>query len=328
MKSKLKMESQNTKISSFCFGFRISVFLLLILLLAGCDNYFKNDYVDNSPTSGKLKVYYSEGLQLHIKNHAYTFSAQYNNAEVELFSACESDIIAAFLNDSCKAIVISRLLGEQEAKAFDQKKLHPAYSRLAKSGVALITSVNSGITKLTVDEIKKLLSSELITKDSLGNSVSPIAVLDNKCSSVSHYLLDSVLKDKAFGAKCFASGSSEELLKKISEQANQIGFIDFAWLSDRDDSLYKAYENKIKFIAVGNTDTVFYAPNQSSFKTGQYPFTRTIYLLRRSDDFSLAKGFEAFMAGPKGQLTFLKQGLLPIKQSERVIEVKMEPISQ
>jgi len=190
----------------------------------------------------------------------------------------------------------------------------------------LITSVNTTLNKFTIDEIKKLLSGELSVKDSLGNMISPIAVLDTKCSSASHYLLDSVIKAKQFGPKCYAVNNTSELLQKIADTPNQIGFIDFAWLSDRDDSIYKAYQNKIKFISVGRTDTIYFAPNQSSFKTGEYPFTRTIYLLRRSDDFSLAKGFESFMAGPKGQLTFLKQGLLPIRQAERMIEVKMEPI--
>jgi hypothetical protein len=33
------------------------------------------------------------------------------------------------------------------------------------------------------------------------------------------------------------------------------------------------------------------------------------------------------VAGPKGQITFLKQGLLPTKQQERIVEVKMEPMS-
>lgn len=302
----------------------LSSLILCLLFFIGCDNYFKNDYVDNSPTSGKLKVYYSEGLQAHLENQAYTFSSQYNNAEVELFTACEAEIITALLNDSCKAIVISRLLGEQEVKAFDQKKLHPAYSPLAKSGVALITSVNTNISKLTVEEVKKMLSSELTIKDSLGNSISPLAVLDSKCSSVAHYLLDSLVKDKAFGSKCFTANSSDELIKKITDQPNQIGFVDFAWLSDEDSDLFKKYKDKIKFIAVGRTDSIYFAPNQSSFKTGDYPFTRTIYLLRRTDDFSLAKGFESFMAGPKGQLTFLKQGLLPVRQGERKIEVKTQ----
>lgn len=304
-------------------GAILTSLIFCLSYFTSCDNYYKNDYVDNSPTSGKLKVYYSEGLQAHLQNQAYTFSALYQNAEVELKSACESEIIAAFLNDSCKAIVISRLLGEQEVKAFDQKKLHPAYSPLAKSGVALITAINSPISKLTVDEIKKLLSSELNIKDSLGHPISPIAVLDNKCSSVSHYLLDSVIQQKQFGAKCYAANNSDELIKKITEQANQIGFVDFAWLSDVDSDLFKQYKDKIKFIPIGKNDSIYFAPNQSSFKTGEYPFTRTIYLLRRTDDFSLAKGFESFMAGPKGQLTFLKQGLLPVRQAERTIEVKL-----
>ena len=281
-------------VNKFSKRFLLSAFCLLLTIfcfLISCDNYYKNDYIDNSPTSGKLKVYSSQGLELHINNQILTFSSQYQNASVENITACESEIIDAFLKDSCKAIVISRLLGEKETKAFDQKQLHPMYSALAKSGVALITSVNTNITKLTTGQIQQLLSNELALKDSLGNLITPIAVLDSKCSSVSHYLLDSVIKKETFGSKCFAAGNSDELLKKITESVNQIGFIDFAWLSDSDSELFKLYKDKLKFIAVGLTDSVYFAPNQSSFKTGEYPFTRTIYLLRRSDDFSLAKGF-------------------------------------
>lgn len=313
--------------------FKIQRLLLVIsvglaFIFSSCDNYYKNDYVDNSPTSGKLKVYYSEGLQLHIRNQALSFSSQYHNAEIECVPACESEIINAFLNDSCKAIIISRLLGEKEVKAFAQKKLTPMYSPLAKSGVALVTSVNTNISKLTVEQIKQLLSDELTLKDSLGNLISPLAVLDSKCSSVSYYLMDTISPTKKFGSKCFVVNSALDLLKKITEQPNHIGFIDFAMLSDVDDSLTKIYKDKIKFIAVGKTDTIYFMPNQSSFKTGEYPFTRTIYLLRRTDDFSLAKGFESYLAGPKGQMSFLKQGLLPVRQSERKIEVNMKPTGQ
>ena len=308
--------------------FKYCLLLTVNCLLISCDNYFKNDYKDNSPTSGKLKVYYSEGLQFHIKNQSATFSSQYHNANVELFQACENDIVDALLNDSCKAIVMSRLLGENEKKAFEQKKLFPMYSALAKSGVALITSSETKIGHLSIEQVKQLLNAELSLKDSLGNLISPVAVLDNKCSSVAYYLLDSIISAKKFGPKCFAANNTAELLDKIAANPNQIGFLDFAWLSDRDDELFKKYSSKIKFLAVGKTDTAYFEPNQSSFRTGEYPFTRTIYLLRRSDEFSLAKGFEAFMAGPKGQLTFLKQGLLPVRQAERIIEVKMEPMAQ
>jgi phosphate transport system substrate-binding protein len=307
----MDLKIKNKQLSAKGFGHAAllpSAFFFLLsafcLLNTSCEGPFKNDYYDNSPTSGKLKVYFNEGLEPHITNQANTFTSIYYNAEVECKVACENDIVTALLNDSCKAIVMNRLLGETEKKAFEQKQLFPKYSALAKTGVALIINPKTAIKNLTVDEVKQLLSGELSVKDTSGKTISLSAILDSKCSSSTYYLRDSLLQGKAFGPNCFAMNSTKELLDKIAEGGNQIGFLDFAWLSDTDDSLYKAYEGKLKFLAVGKTDTIAFSPNQSSFKTGDYPFTRTIYLLRRSDDFSLATGFEAFMAGQKGRSYF------------------------
>lgn len=306
----------------------ITIIALSSWLTFSCDDYYKNDYYDNSPTSGKLKLYHSEGLSLHVRNQAQTFLSQYHNANIDCIAATESEAIDAFLKDSCKAIIINRLLSESEQKAFLQKQITPRYSALAKTGVALIINSGTKINILSVDQIKQLLNGELIVRDSLSNLIKLTAIIDNKNSDVSHYILDSVLHTSQFGENCFAVSNSLELIEKISTTPNTIGFLDFAWLSDVDDPLFKKYHNQIKFISVGRTDSIYFAPNQSSFKTGEYPFIRTIYLLRRSDDFSLAKGFEAFEAGPKGQLTYLKQGLLPMKQAERNIEINLSPLNQ
>ncbi|MGZ4036274.1 MAG: PstS family phosphate ABC transporter substrate-binding protein [Bacteroidia bacterium] len=297
----------------------------LAAVLTSCSDYYKNDYYDNSPTSGKLNVYCSEGLLPHLKNQAYTFGALYPSAFVSIHAGTEQQAIQALLNDSCKAIVVNRLLGEQEVKLFAQKSLSPAWSPLAKTGIAVITGRNSPLRMLSVEQVKQLLSQELVLKDSLSHEYRPNAIVDNANSDVSHYLRDSVLKAAAFGPKVYATGSTLELIRKVAGSPGQIGFIDFAWLSDSDDSLYKAVMDKLKFVAIGQSDTIFFSPNQSSFKTGDYPFTRTVYLLRRSDDFSLAKGFESYMAGPKGQITFLKQGLLPVRQAARMIDIKTGP---
>lgn len=297
----------------------------VLLCFASCDNYFKNDYHDNSPTSGKLKVFHTEGITPHIVNQSATFESQYPGAKVECIQANEQECIRALLNDSCKAIIVPRLLGESEKKAFEQKQLSPQYSPLAKTGIALIAGKKLRIDKLTVEQVKQLLTSELILEDSLKHAIKLMAVIDNKNSDVARYLLDSLLHQKQFGPNCFATDNYTELIEKISSSDNAIGFFDFAWLSDKDDPLYKKYSELIHFIPLGKTDTLFVEPNQSSFKTGEYPFTRTVYILRKSEDFSLSQGLETFMAGPKGQLIFLKQGLLPFKQGERVIEVNMDP---
>lgn len=309
-------------------NFLNSLLVVFVLAFTSCDNYYKNDYQDNSPTSGKLKVFHEEGLNLHVKNQIYTFEVQYPGSNCENIVAFENECIKALYNDSCKAIMINRLLSENEKKLFAQKQLNPRYSAMAKTGVALIVNSNTKIKTLSIAQIKQLLTDELKVKDSTGSEIKLIGITDNKQSAVSLYLRDSLLNQKAFGKNCFAVESSLELIEKIASTPNAIGFLDFAWLSDKDDALYKKYQNQIHFISVGNGDGNYFEPNQSSFKTGEYPFTRTIYFIRRSEDFTLSQGLETFMAGPKGQMTFLKQGLLPARQQERVIEINMAPLSE
>lgn len=297
-----------------------------LFLISACSTpYFKNDYVDNSPTSGKLKVFYDEGLKLHVENQAYTFEAQYPRADIETYAVQENEAIDAFYKDSCKAMVISRPLNEKEVKAFASKQMHPAFSKVAYTGLAFITNRKTGLYKLSFDTLQTGLSSTFFLLDSSKQSHPIYFIFDHPNSAVIHYVQDSILKDKKLSANSRALNNSLEVIRYVAQHPYSVGIIDFAWLSDVDDSLYKAFEPQIDFVAVSaKGSTQFSKPSQSSFKTGEYPFTRTLYLYRRTDDFSLAKGFETFVAGPKGQMTFLKQGLLPYQQQERSIQVNME----
>lgn len=305
----------------------------LILSLVGftvCDTApSKKDYNDNTPTAGKLKVWYDDALELHVKNQTMTFESQYPNASVELFPSSESAAVQALYSDSCEAIVISRMLNPEEIKAFASKGFSPKYSAVAKSGVALITNVNTALVNISYEEVLLLLTGNGIIKDSLGQNLSLKVLLDKNNSSVLHYLKDSLLKGKSFSSNCNILNSSLESINYVAENKNTVAFIDFAWLSDVDDSLYKANAGRIKFLRANMSGTDLYEfPSQSSFKLGTYPFTRTVYVYRKTGDFTLAKGFESFIAGPKGQLTFLKQGLLPTRQNERSVHINTAPVKE
>ncbi|MBA2613239.1 MAG: substrate-binding domain-containing protein [Bacteroidetes bacterium] len=295
------------------------------ILFFGCSDYFKNDYTDNSPTSGKLKVYYDEGLQLHLSNQVYTFEAHYPSAHLELFCTNEAHAVEALYNDSCEVIVISRDLNEKEKKAFASKSYTVNPTAVAKSGIALITNINTPLKQLSYEQIVDLLSKPFVCLDSLSNQTKINVMFDKNNSSAMCYLRDSLLKGKAFSENCSVINSSLETINYVAKNKNTIAFIDFAWLSDVDDSITKANTKKIKFIPISKKNSaLFEYPNQSSFKTESYPFTRTIYVIKKTGEFTLAKGFETFVAGPKGQTAFLKQGLLPTKQQERSIEVKLK----
>ncbi len=302
--------------------------IILTLFFSSCGSYYKNDFHDNSPTSGKLKVYYEEGIEAHVTNQIETYLSQYPKAEIYSYACSDDEAVAAMYNDSCKAIIISRELNEKEKKLFSSKNASPAFSKLAYSGIALICNKNTKLKKLETDEFIQLLSEDdFFVKDSLGNKKKLSMLIAGANSSVMHYLQDSLLKNKKPGTNCHALSKTKEVIDYVCEHENCIGVIDFAALSDIDDEYYKNCMKKINFVALPNGKGQYSLPCQSSFKTGDYPLTRTIYYYRNTGEFSLAKGLESFIAGPKGQLTFLKQGLLPYRQQERNIEVVMEPMN-
>lgn len=298
-----------------------------LLGLSSCNNYFKNDYRDTSPTSGHLNVYYDEGLRLHVKNQAYTFEALYPDAHIHLVESNDNAAVEALYTDSCEAIVISRQLNDNEKKVFASKQYDPKFSAVAVSGLALITNRETPLFSLGVDELRMALSGKGRIKDSTGVELDISFLLDKNHSSIVHFVSDSVLKGEKLSANCSVLGNSLEAINYVATHKNTIALIDFAWLSDVDDSISKANAGKVKWVGIrrtGSEEVQF--PNQSSFKMGTYPFVRTVYVYRKTGDFTIAKGFESFVAGPKGQTTFLKQGLLPTKQQERSVTISMEPI--
>lgn len=293
---------------------------VLCFAFAGCDNYFTNDYRNNSPTSGKLNVYFDEGLAAHAYNQIYTFNALYHQANVRAQVCTESQAVQALYSDSCEAIMIARLLTENEKKAFASKQYHPVYSHVATSGMALIVSQQSALYRLTTSEVKTLLKLGK-APDTTGAVQQYQVVFDASNSSILHYAADSILNNKP--AHHWSSMlNTPDCINFIAQHPLAVGFIDFAWLSDSDDSLFKANIDKIRILPIGLNTHYYDPPHQSAFKLGTYPYTRNVYVMRKTGEFTLAKGFESFVAGPKGQLTFLKQGLLPAHQGERSIQMK------
>lgn len=297
---------------------------ILLILFTSCKEYFKNDFQENSPTSGKLKVYFDEGLNSHVTELTKVFEANYPNAHIYLNKVNDDEAIQALLNDSCKAIIVSRPLNSQEQKAFKAKKIVADLSVVALNGMALIANQSLPLKSISHETVVNLITKDNTIKDSLDKELKLNVVFDKNNSSVLHYIKDSVIKNQAFAKHCNTLNNTNEALEYVSKNSNALAFIDFAGFSDSDDTLNKYYANKVKFIAVkkNGSDTAYF-PNQSSFLLKQYPYVRKIYVYKTSAEFSLAKGFQTFIAGPKGQHVFLKAGLMPTKQQERSIQVKL-----
>lgn len=296
---------------------------LLSLLLFSCgmkDDITKKD----SPTTGKLILFYDEGLTLHIQNQVYTFKNTYTHADITAVPSNEKACIEALFNDSCKVIAITRMLSESELKKFKAKNIYPETSVVAKDAIAFIVPLSFPDSTISLEVLTELLK---------GNDSAYVKgqhtniVFDNQNSGSTRQLKDSLIPSYNFGKNCSAVNNTEALINAISSSAHSIGVCDYAWLSDKDDTTTKEFLQKVRILAVSqNNKELAYMPDQSNIATGNYPLCRSICIIRRSSEFSLGKGIETFIAGEKGQLMFLKQGLAPNRQEERVIEIDMRPL--
>ncbi len=297
------------------------IFISFIFLSCGLN---EDNRKKDTPTSGKVNLFFDEGLTLHINNQIYTFKSTYTNADITLRSSNERECIEALYNDSSKVIAISRPLTEKEMEQFKSKNIIPQTSTVAGDAIAFVVSKNFADSTISIPELIELLKGNDSTFIK-GQHIN--MVFDNPNSGSTRQLKDSLIPTLSFGKNCKALNNTPELIKAISTNSLAIGVCDYAWLSDKDDNTTKEFLKTVKILAVSkkNNETA-YMPDQSNIATKDYPICRTICIMRRSAEFSLGKGIETFIAGEKGQLMFLKQGLPPNRQEERLIEVDMTPL--
>lgn len=278
----------------------------------------------DSPTSGSIKLYFDEGLTLHMNNQIFTFKSIYKNSNIFLHSSNEKECIEALYNDSCKIIAISRPLSSQELQQFNLKNIVPQSSAVAGNAIAIIVNKNFPDSSISLSQLTTLLK---------GNDSSFVkgkhldVLFDNANSGCTRQLKDSLIPTSSFGKNCKTRNNTPDLIASISSNSLAIGICDYAWLSDKDDNTTKQFFKTVKLLAVSKKNNdIAYMPDQSNIATNSYPLCRNIYIIRRSAEFSLGKGIQTFIAGEKGQLMFLKQGLPPNRQEERIIEIDISPL--
>lgn len=293
--------------------------LLAGTLLFSCNQSENPADMPNTPTSGVLKVFCEQGFTLPMQNQAYTFMQIYGNSKVQVDYLNENEVVQGLFHDSCKAIVLPRKLSEAELKKFEKVNLFPKQVCIAKSALAFIVAQNSPDTSFTLSAVLDILS---------GKDTSRNIVFDNANSAATRFVKDSLLQGKPFGKNCYAASSTTEMLEKVATGKQVIGVIDYAWIGDKDQTQTKDILKQVRPLALARRAGMnAYYPDQSNIETRDYPLCRYVYMARRSDDFTLATGFIAFVAGPKGQLMLLKGGFVPAFRQERVIEANTTPLT-
>jgi phosphate transport system substrate-binding protein len=285
----------------------------------------------DTPTSGKVKIVVDESYSSLFETQIYTFESLYKNAKVNASYLSEDKALQYLKNDSCKVIVINRDLSKEEYKAFEQLNLFPKATKICEDAIALIVHPENPDTLFTPEKLRRILNGTDTLWNQL-NSQNKLGVInvvfDNEGSANARYMRDSLLKNnEKLQKNCFAATSNPDVIEYVSTHKNAIGIISVNWISDKDDQSTTDFLNKVRVVSVAKVDASgarFYKPYQAYIKTKDYAFCRDVYMINRQTRAGLGMGFVAFVAGEKGQLIILKQGLVPSTMPVRLVHVNLE----
>ena len=259
------------------------------------------------------------------------YHALHAQGELEAIYTDQEDAIRRLMKNEVWLAFTTRKLSEREMDGLKSKSFMPRIIPIAYDGLAIIVNNANPDTCITVKDFARILSGEvsnwkdIYPKSKLGEID---VVFDNPKSSTVTWCVDSILGGKPINSKNIgAVKKSAEVIDWVEKHENALGIIGSNWLNDKHDTTNVTFKKNITVMKVSRLDSATvrnsWRPYQYYIYNGNYPLIRTIYAILNEPRNGVPSGFAHFCRLPKGQLIFLRAGLLPIQADINVREVNV-----
>ncbi len=310
------------KINSILFSF-----IFCFFIFPSCEGSKTISKEIDTPTTGKISVAVDENVRSLADALVDAFESSYPSAFLIESYAPEKNVVQELYNDSSRLAIMTRRLSVKEALFFEAQKYIVEQLKIGSDAVVFLVNKNNPDTSFTISQIRKIISGE----DSLWSQIRAESklgrinvVFDNESSSNLRYLADTLLGGGEVGKNCFALSTNDSVVKYVAASKNTIGVVGLNWVGDKDSEEDVARREKITFCAVGKSASELFLPNQSNIATGNYPFSRGVWLIKIGKRAGLGTGFASFSLGERGQLIVQRSGLVPAKPAERKVKITIK----
>jgi phosphate transport system substrate-binding protein len=298
-------------------------FIFLILLLASCGNNVAVPELD-TPVRGKIVFSIDENVQPIADELIDAFETSYPEAFLIQHYNNQKNVLKELYDDSSRLALMTRRLKPDERAYFEKQNFFIEEIKIGAEAVVFLVNRENPDSSFTTEEIRRILLSE----DSLWTQINPSSALgkiqvvfDNPASSNISYLSDTLLGGKGTGKNCFALTNSDSVIAYVQNNPGAIGVLGLNWLGDKDSKEDLERRSRISLALIGKDTGSFTHPHQSALVTGDYPFTRGIWIVKIGKRAGLGTGFASFALGDRGQLIVQHAGLAPASPAERRIQL-------
>ncbi|MBM3432490.1 MAG: phosphate ABC transporter substrate-binding protein, PhoT family [Bacteroidetes bacterium] len=285
--------------------------LWVIVLLAGllsCQQRSTVPVPTDTPEQGSIWISADESFRPVVEELVQVYQSIHPQTHIQVQYKPEADCFQDLLVDSIRMVIVARRPSPAEKKWLTDSIGGLNKSRaVARDGVAVIAHPSQKKLVWTKNELRELLSGKI------NNTLIPV-VDGLKATSTVRFLIDTLLKGEPPSPQLMAARTSQAVIEYVADHPNVIGFVGVSWIGNREDSLQRIWQPRVKMLQVVNDQfpTYHFLPDQFNIHTQMYPLTRDIIYLLREKQEGLGTGLARFMESEGGQLIFKRAYLAPL----------------
>lgn len=172
---------------------------------------------------------------------------------------------------------------------------------VAMDAIAVIVHPGTGISGLSLEQLKAVYGKNVLNWRELGGADLPIVTLGRESASGTREIFESAIG--LTGVKYDQEHCETGILREsVANTRGAVGYIAFDYVN-----------NSVNVAAVNGV-----LPDISSVSSGSYPITRVFYLCtRKGDSDERIKRFFSFIESDDGREVIEKTGIVPIKRVNR-----------
>lgn len=310
----------------------LPVFFLLWVGFSGCHSDKKAKPIEDTPTTGFLRVGVSEAYTSLMRLEAGDFMKLYPDAKIEILPLPTREAFFYLINDSLFAVITDRPLNEEERQVVLDSELKFQDVEIAKDALVVIVNVFNDLQNLPQETVDAILSGKITDWREIGGSgltgLIRIA-LTGPNSGVYELLSRRFLAGKKviYHVPC---NTQNEVIQYVATHPLGIGIVSLVSLKDT--SVFRVEKEKVRALDLFAPDSTgrptLRRLHQANIYLGKYPLHYSVMMYVNPVRSRLSLGFSGFIASTPGQQNILNWGLVPATQPVRLIQLVTEPLEE
>lgn len=259
-----------------------------------------------SARAGELTINGSTTILPFAQVAVERFMASRPEVRISLSGGGTGNGIKALIDGTADIANASRAIRQGEAERARGKGVNPVRFVVALDCIVPIVHPGNPVRSLTLDQLKKIYTGEIVNWKEVGGEDAPIAAVGRDSSSGTYGTWQEMVVERGdaqgrksrVAARTQVVASSGAMVGTVAGNRFAIGYDGIGYVDDT-----------IRALSVEGV-----APSAENAKAGRYPLSRELYMYTAGEPAGDAKSFIDYMLSQDGQRIVEGEGFIPVSR--------------